>query len=365
MAFFDKKEEVIDIQLTQYGKHLLSKGLFRPVSYAFFDDNVLYDSSYAGLGTENQNLIEPRIQEDTPALKTQHIFYGAETEILRIADEIRGSNGKVPSMQPVADKHYALSAPLGTSAMHTDKLPSWQVRYFAAELDDTIQYLTGAHPTMKIPQLSSTVTYRTEIYDRRSTDPSLRAASSGFGSGIEQNISSESEYMMASSRFDDGSYFVTRGDQLLIEIDEKNTDFFKDNFDIEVYIVEEVDVTGSIKTPGEPDRAKNKKEILRPLSFPERGSPVVDGILMDPPSNPSTTLDADDVAYYFEVKVDHEIPPETLCAIIAELKAQGQDLGYLSDLDLDCPDVYVAGANVPFNLYGSNVNEEDIEECLD
>jgi len=35
MAFFDKKEEVIDIQLTQYGKHLLSKGLFRPVSYAF------------------------------------------------------------------------------------------------------------------------------------------------------------------------------------------------------------------------------------------------------------------------------------------------------------------------------------------
>ncbi len=71
MAFFNKKEEVIDIQLTQYGKHLLSKGEFRPVSYAFFDDNILYDSAYAGLRTEAQNSIEPRIQEDTPALKTQ------------------------------------------------------------------------------------------------------------------------------------------------------------------------------------------------------------------------------------------------------------------------------------------------------
>ena len=292
------------------------------------------------------------------------MFYGAETEILRIANEIRGTNGKVPSMQPVADKHYALSAPLGTSALHTDKLPSWSVRYFAAELDDSVQYVTGAHPTMKIPQLESTVTYKTEIYDDRSTNPALRSATSGFGSGIEQNISSESEYMMASSKFDDGSYFITRGDQLLIEIDEKNTDFFKENFDIEVFVIEEVDVTGSVKTPGL-NGSKNKKEILRPLNFPAINSPVENGILTDPQNSPSVTLDADDVAYYFDVKVDNEIPPETLCAIIAELKSQGQELGYLSDLDLNCPDVYVAGANVPFNLYGSNVTDEDIEECLD
>ena len=47
MKFFDKKEEVIDIQLTQYGKHLLSVGKWRPVYYAFFDDNILYDGRYA------------------------------------------------------------------------------------------------------------------------------------------------------------------------------------------------------------------------------------------------------------------------------------------------------------------------------
>ena len=31
MSFFNKKEEVLEIELTQYGKHLLSKGEFVPV----------------------------------------------------------------------------------------------------------------------------------------------------------------------------------------------------------------------------------------------------------------------------------------------------------------------------------------------
>ena len=361
MGFFNKKEDVIEIQLTQYGKHLLSKGEFRPTSYAFFDDNILYDSNYAGLATENQNSIEPRIQEDTPVVKTQYMYYGAETEILRIAAEIRGTNGAVPSMQPVADKHYALSAPLGTSALHTDKLPAWQVRYFAAELQDSVQHITGAHPTMKIPQLESTVTYKTEVYDQNSLAPAQQSNGGGFGQPLNSAISSESEYLMQSDVFQDGTYFVTRGDQLLIEIEEKNTDFFKENFDIEVFVVEEVDVTGSVKTPNLGSK-KNKKEILRPLKFPKPNPSVINNLLVRPDSMSSTALDADDVGYYFEVNVDHEIAPETLCAIIADLKTQGQDIGYLSDLDIDCPDII---ADAPVDLYSSNVNEEDIEECLD
>jgi hypothetical protein len=91
---------------------------------------------------------------------------------------------------------------------------------------------------------------------------------------------------------------------------------------------------------------------------------VRDGLLVRPDEHSSTELDQDDAAYYFEVNVDHEIAPETLCAIIADLKAQGQDLGYLSDLDIDCPDTLTQGT-APFNVYGSNVNAEDIEECLD
>ena len=58
--FFDKKEEVLDIQLTQHGKYLLSRGEFSPKFYAFFDDDIIYDTEYAGF-IETQNDGEKRI----------------------------------------------------------------------------------------------------------------------------------------------------------------------------------------------------------------------------------------------------------------------------------------------------------------
>ena len=50
-TFLDKKEQVYDLKLTSYGRYLLSVGTFKPVYYAFFDDNVIYDIAYAGDGT--------------------------------------------------------------------------------------------------------------------------------------------------------------------------------------------------------------------------------------------------------------------------------------------------------------------------
>ena len=85
MEFFNKKEDVLEIKLTQYGKYLLSKGKFKPHYYAFFDDNILYDQQYSGRSTkESQNQIEGRIQEETPALRTQYVYSGIETEIVKI-----------------------------------------------------------------------------------------------------------------------------------------------------------------------------------------------------------------------------------------------------------------------------------------
>ena len=44
--FFDPKQDVLDIQLTQYGKYLLSQGKMRPDSYSFYDNDIIYDSLY-------------------------------------------------------------------------------------------------------------------------------------------------------------------------------------------------------------------------------------------------------------------------------------------------------------------------------
>ena len=65
MTFFNKKEEVLEIKLSSYGKQKLAAGTFKPVYYAFFDDDILYDGARAGISEDNNN-IEPRIQEERP-----------------------------------------------------------------------------------------------------------------------------------------------------------------------------------------------------------------------------------------------------------------------------------------------------------
>ena len=77
MSFFDQKQEVMDVKLTQFGKELLSRGVFRPVYYQFFDDNILYDASYANI-VETQNDAEGRILNETPRLKTIHLTFPVE-----------------------------------------------------------------------------------------------------------------------------------------------------------------------------------------------------------------------------------------------------------------------------------------------
>jgi len=47
--FLNKKEQVYDLKLTSYGHYLMSVGKFKPVYYAFFDDNILYDGAYAAV----------------------------------------------------------------------------------------------------------------------------------------------------------------------------------------------------------------------------------------------------------------------------------------------------------------------------
>ncbi len=83
MTFFNKKEDVLDIELTQFGKYLLSQGEFEPVYYAFYDDEIIYDAQYCGISAEtgsNQNLAEARIKE-VPRPKAQHVFSGLEEKI--------------------------------------------------------------------------------------------------------------------------------------------------------------------------------------------------------------------------------------------------------------------------------------------
>ena len=80
MAFFDKKEEVLDLVLTRRGRELLAEGKLKPTYYDFFDDDIIYDYKYVSSdSTEAQNDIVPRIR-DSLTVKNQNGWHEAVNE---------------------------------------------------------------------------------------------------------------------------------------------------------------------------------------------------------------------------------------------------------------------------------------------
>ena len=88
--FLDKKQQVYDFKLTSYGKHMLSEGTLRPIYYAFFDDNIIYDGTYVNI-TETQNNIINRIKNETQYLEGQILF----EEIEKVTEATHDDTGNI------------------------------------------------------------------------------------------------------------------------------------------------------------------------------------------------------------------------------------------------------------------------------
>ena len=141
MEFFNKKEEVISLQLTQFGRHLMSKGEFNPVYYSFFDDNILYNSQNSGLA-ELQNKAEERIKT-TQTCKPQISFSSLEKDFgnnynLVLSGEQEGSI----ALQKTAEKNYVLTQPLGASDINSEYAPSWSIVFLNGHLSGAVGYQT-------------------------------------------------------------------------------------------------------------------------------------------------------------------------------------------------------------------------------
>jgi hypothetical protein len=190
MSFFDSKQEVINIELTQLGKELFSKGLFEPKYYAFFDDDIIYDINYCGL-TESQNETETRILEQSIYNKPIYNFSDREKNI-------KSLNSK---LQATID--YKKS--LGTVDSTNNYAPAWNIEVLNGP-KITRAYNTSSYPDIVQIDLSSSQINIT-------------------GSGISLDIST---------------------DYILLEIEEKNIISKKENFELELYEV--LDTTDSSGT---------------------------------------------------------------------------------------------------------------------
>ncbi len=302
MSFFNKKEEVIEIQLTQYGKCVLAAGEFMPEYYAFYDDDILYDSNHASYD-ESHTVSEDRIKQ-TPRTKTQSIFLGRESQFQKNMKNFTNSINMDPQgkdyipYQSTDEREYSLGMPLGTSNYNSKNRPSWSVKFLNGKLKSSTSYVTGAYLSdgrqMNIPQLEVTVAHKLSI-------------------GLNENLigldadSPESGVDNASMTFEDGTYIINEEDFLLLDIEEQNGVAKNQNFVIEVYEVEE-DSDG--------------KELLRPLRFTPKPQRVVNGLLVDTNSLPvgQPTITPDYTDYFFELSKDEEIDRDKFDIYMQKIK---------------------------------------------
>tara|TARA_R100000008_G_C3585837_1_gene172199 strand:+ start:1181 stop:2218 length:1038 start_codon:yes stop_codon:yes gene_type:complete len=341
MTFFNRKEEVLDIQLTQFGKHLLSKGRFKPYYYAFFDDDVLYDAKFGGITTEIQNETETRIKEETPRMKTQYVFSGIESEISRdlqaqreravLDDSLDRNLPVLTTIQPEADLHYSNATPLGSAKVGSNKHTAWRVNFLKGELSGSTDVQTNTkQPVQTIPQLNTEVLYRTFV--RQEAEMEV------------PHLHDDNEFS-----FDDGTFIDMEEDVIVLEIEEANTFLANSEFEIEIFKVEDEYSNGQL----------TGREILIPLKFQDdigKSYDITENNIYVPrrPSEEmAPPVDRTNVEYFLDMDFDSQIDQQLMC----QLKPADKTQGLFSRRAFECADD--VDENQRTNIYAPEQEYED------
>lgn len=370
--FFDRKEEVIDLKLTRYGRYLYSKGKLRPEYYAFYDDDIIYDASYGPSETEEQNDIVKRIKEDTPRQKGQNCISGVESDVRLILEPLQddlvyGTDAQLISLQEEftaisqksKEKVHVLSQPLAQSEPSSQHIPAWKIQFHKAELTSVETSYTGSSDELSlspIPQLQT----RHQIKTFLETEILPGVGPDDFGLSEDDTIVAGGPLAMISEgrseldpqliseiyTVDEGieeygiteqdSVFITgKEDYVFLEVEETSTDFTAENFDIEVF---------EITTNADGDEVLTQKYFFQKddeLSYSANEIAIADNF---------PVLDDTYVEYWFDIDVDKHIPPSVFCE--TGLSEKKKDLYADLNIDMECPD------NMLDTVYDTTVEEE-------
>ena len=313
MTFFNKKEDVLKIELTPHGRRLLSQGKLMPKYYSFLDDDILYDGAQGGV-SENNSQMKDRILSETPYMKPQTNYKGVESSL---------SNEDNKSEQVTY-----LQQKIGTNNTAETRAAGWNITALLGEVDTTSLTLTGSTTaTQPIPQLEMTLEYTMSVGNQNK----LEISNNGllFNRDLPTLIKP------------DGSFIDITEEQILLNVFERNGFFHKDSYEIEVYLYEADEI-----------------EIDRKLKFYEQDRQIENNMLVEQvsiSSDGAEDLTKDYVEYYMDISVDKEIPEEDICEGLRRLKAKDIFL----DLEVECPD----RDDIDVNIYGSRVRPEDLEDC--
>lgn len=334
MAFFNKKEDVLHIELTPLGRHLLSLGKLKPHSYKFFDDDIMYDENSGGI-SEVQNESHNRIIKDTPKLKHNGNINGTETD--RNAVLIKGTFDGLfvgPEHRPLrkyynkeANERYTKN--IGTAKMDSDLAPSLKVDLFNGTIKSSQKFLETDINPKHIPQINIDVEYRVSVIPQNEAE--------------DLPLITEYKKKYRSEVVDDKVVVTVPEIPLLRIVSEGDFDN-KENFDITAY---KITINGD-------------KEEYDQLKFIPQAQKIVHDLLVDEVEQITQNEDnvGDDYCeYFFSIVHDKDIPEEDYCETLGSLEVKNI---YLDEV-IRCPDNETK--NVSYNPYFSKVTEEDIEEC--
>ena len=349
--FINKKEQVFDIQLTPYGRHLMSLGTFQPSYYAFFDDNIIYDGNYAGI-TEAQSEIGQRIKKDTQYMEGLVLFENIEDvltntnpPITQEGSDINYFEVDVSPIQITPKKDsYRYTSMIGDAHLDGEQqiAPGWKVVTLNGKITSTEP--SDHKNDIKIPQVNIELNYEKKI---SSSDLSIDYREEHLRKAIAR-----------SKVFSDDNLIEIISDDLMVYVEELNTDMLTENFDIEIF---EIDVDGT--TLGDP--TTNKNDAFKRKYFKEDHQRIMGSIMTEESINAYDPIDDDvrninlnyttsSVGYYFDMLKNYQIDPDVPCK-----KAQiFNKESYYIDLDFDCSDNNPE-TNVLTDLYGP-VTEPEI-----
>jgi hypothetical protein len=271
MSFFDNKKDVLSINLTEYGRKLLTEGKFKPKYYSFFDDEVLYDSRYAKV-SESQSAVQERILDNTLYNKPFNFFNLSSTNYQNFS---------------VEQVNHSLGLPIGTSNVSSKYYPAWNIKAMKGDIknvnliDSSSIYTVYGQNKNFIPQINmATQSVELSIYKN----------------GLDIPITFNS-YRLGG--YSNGIIFA-QSNENIFDFFEENCEDKKENFEIEIFEIE------------------NGTEKLKKLNFVKTAEEIQNGILLDEPKEGLTSqqknslsmsdLDETFVESYFTILLDEEIP---------------------------------------------------------
>lgn len=363
MSYSNPKEDVISIDLTPYGKYLLSVGRLNPMYYAFYDDDIIYDSNYAGISTEGQSQIAQRILNETPRFTAQGVTTGRETdfitvkndedkiELLQLAEGLTALSEQVnleASMLKRFIPYYEIGENkirqqcLGKYDAKSEFAPAWSVSFLKTPLASATDHLSisgsKGETIDNIPQLNVDIEYTIK---RNSEKYNIKFEPDKLQDEPDPTIAptTVSRDIVSFLRFENGSTIEVLKDFLAIKVEEANTVFEKENFEVE-FFEEHTDILLEERVVSKRQFYKNSSDFLE--------------------DSLGGRVSVDSVEKKFELLVDEEIDPAIMCPLIGRDKTESFFVTKIFECEGEAIDLDANKVRV--NIYDDTDDTKDVCE---